>query len=381
MGRGRHPDCDGDRAATRGVTPPRSDRPRPAQAEATSGDGRGEGRGGGGGKGGGEGVRLDPLAARRQPHATWRLPCSICTALSLQRLPSAHRLSSSVGTFALQLILAAATGLALTLPWTLFSGQPYPCADAIGCDAESDAAAAAGDFAAVPDGASPFLSRLVLPVSSPSTATHAHLPLWVPFGDVQELVYAVAYALMALLLLVSSSVVLRIYARTTAFIESQARGKELCLRLLKLRQRHSFYVRFECLAFVLGTRLALSSAICAQLAADEADVMLTGSMALMLLVNSLLANATGVLLFFLFGMGEGIFHVDQIRRALTDGRQLASGRRAKRSVVVQELLDASESVAEASGFVSPRTLKSVFNDDAEGRRALITRLQFQKPTP
>ena len=119
-------------------------------------------------------------------------------------------------------------------------------------------------------------------------------------------------------------------------------------------------MRFECLAFVLGTRLALSSAICAQLAADEADVMLTGSMALMLLVNSLLANATGVLLFFLFGMGEGIFHFDQIRRALTNGRQLTSGRRAKRSVVVQELLDASESVAEASGFVSPRTLKSVF---------------------
>lgn len=333
--------------------------PRPAQAEATSGDGRGEGRGGGGGKGGGEGVRLDPLL-RGGNLRDLEAPLLDMHSISLQRLPSAHRLSSSVGTFALQLILAAATGLALTLPWTLFSGQPYPCADAIGCDAESDAAAAAGDFAAVPDGASPFLSRLVLPVSSPSTATHAHLPLWVPFGDVQELVYAVAYALMALLLLVSSSVVLRIYARTTAFIESQARGKELCLRLLKLRQRHSFYVRFECLAFVLGTRLALSSAICAQLAADEADVMLTGSMALMLLVNSLLANATGVLLFFLFGMGEGIFHVDQIRRALTDGRQLASGRRAKRSVVVQELLDASESVAEASGFVSPRTLKSVF---------------------
>ena len=117
------------------------------------------------------------LAARRQPTRPGGSPARYAQH-SLQRLPSAHRLSSSVGTFALQLILAAATGLALTLPWTLFSGQPYPCADAIGCDAESDAAAAAGDFAAVPDGASPFLSRLVLPVSSPSTATHAHLPLW-----------------------------------------------------------------------------------------------------------------------------------------------------------------------------------------------------------
>lgn len=52
-------------------------------------------------------------------------------------------------------------------------------------------------------------------------------------------------------------------------------------------------VRFECLAFIVGTRLALSSAICGQLAADKEDDDLTGSMALMLLVNSLLTNATG----------------------------------------------------------------------------------------
>ena len=141
------------------------------------------------------------------------------------------------------------------------------------------------------------------------------------------------------------------------------------MRLLKLSSAHSFYVRFECLAFILGTRLMVASVICAQLAVDAEDVMLTGSMALMLLVHALLANSTGVLLCVLFGLGEGLFNPDLLRRAFSARDRIlalppsvrpAQPTGRKRSVVVAELLDASESVATGTGFESPAMLKSVF---------------------
>ena len=130
---------------------------------------------------------------------------------------------------------------------------------------------------------------------------------------------------------------------------------------------HAFYTRFECLVFVVGTRLALSSAICAQLAVDADDAFLTGSLALMLLVHSLLANGTGLLVFFLFGLGENVFDPKLLwpSKPLTASGRLplpqpaATTAARKRSVVVQELLDATQSVAMGTGYESPRKLEAV----------------------
>ena len=293
-----------------------------------------------------------------------------------RRLP----LTGSASAFALQLLLATGTGLILTLPWT-YGAQPLcgkSCSDPFPDAADDDVALGplhAGEgstrlpISSGPTGAEDAFPMLRLLVGTAQASTHAHLPLWVPFGDGQELAYAVVYAVMALLLLCSSSVVLRIDAQTAAVLHAKVQGKALPMRLLRLQQRHSFYVRFECLAFILGTRLVLASAICAQLAVDAQDVMLTGSMALMLLVHALMANATGALLFVLFGLGEGLFSPDLIRRAfsphqailaLPPGARPTQPTGKRRSVVVEELLDASEAVATGTGFEQPPKLKTVF---------------------
>lgn len=73
----------------------------------------------------------------------------------------------------------------------------------------------------------------------------------------------------------------------------------------------------------------------------------------------------GVLLFFLFGMGENIFDLDLIfRRAVyprlpPGGRPSPSATRTQRSVVIEELLDAAEAVAGGTGYESPPRLKNV----------------------
>lgn len=124
-------------------------------------------------------------------------------------LLAAHSSTSNIGSllslplrmYALQLGTAFAVGLALTVPWALFLPSVPP------------------------------------PVAEP----HVHFPLWVPAGDQQELVYAVVYALCALGTLASTSVVMRISAKTTSVLSSKVQGKSLPLRLLKLKSAHSFY--------------------------------------------------------------------------------------------------------------------------------------------
>ena len=236
--------------------------------------------------------------------------------------------------YAFKLLLAVAAGLALTLPWTL-SSEPFP-------------------------GSEDSLIQ-----------SEVKLPLWVPYGDLQEMVYAHVYGLCALLVFASSSYMMRIAAQTKAILTvnypdgKDKKGKEaLPLRLHKLKSAHSFYVRFECLAFIVGTRLSLSAAICLQLAFDAEDAKLTGSMALMLLANSFIANSTGLLLFFLFGLGEGLFDPQRLFRrpgaapgAPTRTRPRLAGRR---SVQVEELLEAAQQVAGGTGYEQPPKLKSVF---------------------
>ena len=128
--------------------------------------------------------------------------------------------------------------------------------------------------------------------------------------------------------------------------------------------------RFECLVFVAGTRLVLSSAICAQLMVDKEDAMLTGSMALMLLTNCLLTNSAGLLLFFLFGVGEGCFaepvgYVERLLRqarlpsfeGIGGGGGRGIGARAPRkSVHVEELKDLIDATASGTGYREPQKL-------------------------
>ena len=119
----------------------------------------------------------------------------------------------------------------------------------------------------------------------------------------------------------------------------------------------------------------MDDAICAQLAYDADDEMLTGSMALMLLVNSLMANATGLLIFFLFGLGENLFDP-----ALYLPKRAAPRTRG-RSVVVLEQLDTAEAVALGTGYESPQRLKSAFQRARAAHTIERYRLKHLKHTP
>ena len=83
-------------------------------------------------------------------------------------------------------------------------------------------------------------------------------------------------------------------------------------------------------------------------------------MALMLLIKSLLFNASGLLVFFLFGLGEGIFHgpLENLSIALKclsvlpSQLVLTGGPRTprSRSVKVTELLDAVDASSTSTGY-------------------------------
>ena len=194
-------------------------------------------------------------------------------------------------------------------------------------------------------------------------AGHSNLPMWIPYGPPQALVYAVIYAIAAILLLFGSGYVLTIESKTKEALAQQTLDKEhtedkdFALRLARLQMSHNFYIRFECLIFITITRYTLASAICAQLVFSPS---LTGSMALMLLIKSLLSNANGLLVFFLFGLGEGVFvqPLEKISMALKCIHHAPSQlvfwaeprTPRRRSVKVTELLDAVDASSTSTGY-------------------------------
>ena len=235
--------------------------------------------------------------------------------------------------------IALGVGVLMTVPWALAYDFVHE-----GHGGDADADDGFGDLGG-PEGYATAQADAL------GKVVHTHLPLWVPYGASQAVVYAVAYALIALALLTSSSVVLRINAQTHAALEQKCTDMSpgLLHTIERLRAAHSFYVRFECFTFITATRVVLSCAICSQLASSPA---LSGAMALMLLVSSLLSNATGFLLFALFGLGEGVLHApfqwarDQLSRAL------AAASRRRHAVAVEEVEDLIGSAAAGSGFAA-----------------------------
>ena len=230
--------------------------------------------------------------------------------------------------------MAIVAGVLLTLPWYLVCD--YPTTDK------------AGD----------------LQVSN-GRAAHSHLPLWLPYGSGQAAVYAVVYALHTIVLIVSTGFVLKVetdlkeqLVNRTMRRKNGTLSKDVALRLAQLRISHHMYVRFECLIFFAVTRYALSSAICFQLIFSDS---LTGAMALMLLVQSMLANTHGLVLFFLFGLGEGVFagpigRLAGCLRWLTEFPaklvRARSRQQRHRSVVVEDMLDIVDSAATSTGFTT-----------------------------
>jgi len=205
---------------------------------------------------------------------------------------------------------------------------------------------------------------LLLGQYPPQTELDTLLPLWVPYAygyDMsQPLVYAVAYALGAATLLVCAGVIISADAHATELI-----GGRRSIRLLRLRRTHSFLVRFEAFLFVTATRMALSAAICAGLCVkgkEGGGAELTGSLAIMLLVSSLLANSSGLVLFFLFGMSEGIFRAPAAalqalvrRAAAADGWEGAAAVDAK---------DAAEKAGAGSGYDDAPTARALQKEEA-----------------
>ncbi len=162
-------------------------------------------------------------------------------------------------------------GVLMTLPWLALA--PYPAHGAV--DSEG------GELRA-----------------------QAHLRLWMPWVGVaptwQAHVFSAAYALGAFFVLCCAATVMRLDAHASAAAGGGAKPTGPARRA-RGGEVHAFLVRFECLLFLQATRMALAAALCAALAADPLP---TGAKALMLLVTSMLANATGPLLFLLFGLGE-----------------------------------------------------------------------------
>ena len=73
----------------------------------------------------------------------------------------------------------------------------------------------------------------------------------------------------------------------------------------------------------------------------------------MLLLHSLLANCTSLLIFMLFGVGEGTFDAAFLwlkRLLVGEERRGAKRRRIRGSVAVQELTDVIDAVAAGTGY-------------------------------
>jgi len=183
-------------------------------------------------------------------------------------------------------------------------------------------------------------------------------------------VYAIFYGCATLGLLFGSGYVLRIETELKELLEVKAESvgfsKKGKARLSELQLSHSFYVRYECFIFITVTRYAIAAAICAQLIFNDS---LQGSMALLLLVMSVLGNTSGLVIFFLFGVGEtGVFAVpiERLQAVLAWVAELPGcflcallpgatpkneGARMKhRSVAVDELLEAIDGSATSTGY-------------------------------
>ena len=234
----------------------------------------------------------------------------------------------------LEMLITSLVGLLLTVPWLLF--EEYP----------------------------------------PQHILDHLLPLWIPYAYdsiSQPLVYAIAYALGTATLLVCAGVIISADAHATELI-----GGRHSIRLLRLRRTHSFLVRFEAFLFLTATRFALSAAICAGLCVkgkedeDGGGAELTGSLAIMLLVSSLLANSSGLVLFSLFGMSEGIFSAPAawvqalVRRAvISDGWHGTTAVDAK---------DAAEQASGGSGYDDAPTARAMQNEEASATIGAAYRL-------
>ena len=111
----------------------------------------------------------------------------------------------------------------------------------------------------------------------------------------------------------------------------------------------AFYIRLECYLFFSITRHALSAAVCAQLAVSPS---LTGSMGEMLLMSSLLQNCSGLALFLLFGVGEGMFNAP-LRALAASPLGLLQERETHSTfagVAVEEVTDALVQTTAGTGY-------------------------------
>jgi hypothetical protein len=79
---------------------------------------------------------------------------------------------------------------------------------------------------------------------------HSHLPLWIPYGPPQALVYAIFYGCATLGLLFGSGYVLRIETELKELLEVKAESvgfsKKGKARLSELQLSHSFCARHAC---------------------------------------------------------------------------------------------------------------------------------------
>ena len=228
---------------------------------------------------------------------------------------------------------AAAAGLVMTLPWAVT--LTYPTAD--------------------------HLDHM--------------LPLWVPYlGSTQPLVYAIVYACGAIALLVCAGLMISADAEANELIGGKKHEK-----LLKLRKTHQFLVRFQCLLFLSATRMALAAAICAGLCVGDIDAAdLTGSIAIMLLIQSLLANSTGLVLFVLFGTSDGVFAAPAAWLKAAAGRAEVVALLKVDSEIKDDVVDEIEQAAAGAG------LRGALPDDAhaqEGRRRHAHRGQVEARVP
>ena len=229
---------------------------------------------------------------------------------------------------------AAAAGLVMTLPWAVT--LTYPTAD--------------------------HLDHM--------------LPLWVPYlGSTQPLVYAIVYACGAIALLVCAGLMISADAEANELIGGKKHEK-----LLKLRKTHQFLVRFQCLLFLSATRMALAAAICAGLCVGDIDAAdLTGSIAIMLLIQSLLANSTGLVLFVLFGTSDGVFAAPAAWLKAAAGRAEVVALLKVDSEIKDDVVDEIEQAAAGAGYEEPfPTTRMLKKAGAATRIAAKWKLEFRR---
>ena len=151
-------------------------------------------------------------------------------------------------------------------------------------------------------------------------------------------------------------------------------------KLLKLRKTHQFLVRFQCLLFLSATRMALAAAICAGLCVGDIDAAdLTGSIAIMLLIQSLLANSTGLVLFVLFGTSDGVFAAPAAWLKAAAGRAEVVALLKVDSEIKDDVVDEIEQAAAGAGYEEPfPTTRMLKKAGAATRIAAKWKLEFRR---